>query len=177
MCEDIRLEKNGQCTLVGILSDRIYTKMWPVQFLKLCFHVRVRGVEGTPSHSLALWSAESKEPVAKMEGEANRSESDVSIFNYFIAPGPLFPKPARYSAKFALREDSGVLVAAEYDFELLNPNPDELYVQCTKCGVKFASGFVAKDARQRVGCESACPKCQQPNPIDAKTAVHLPNPK
>ena len=41
-CEDIRIEKNGQETLVGVLSDNIETPQFPIILPKLGVYLRTR---------------------------------------------------------------------------------------------------------------------------------------
>ncbi len=175
MAEDIRAEKSGQISVVGIFSDRVYSKIWPLQFPKTCFHVRVRDLPSTPSHALVVSRFGNGDEIARLGGTTAKGEGTVHIFNYCIA-GLAFPEPSLYSAQFSLREKEVVLFAAEYTFSLMNPDVDELYVECSQCKVKYGSGMVAKSPTQVVGCASTCPRCGTSNPVDSKTAFHLPNP-
>ena len=176
MAEDIRLEKNGLLTLVGVFSDQVFSKVWPLQLAKQCFHVRVRHVEGTPKHRLIVVKAEAPETeLASLAGTATSGKGQTSIFNYFFAPGPSFSGPGSYCARFSLHENGGETLSARYEFHLVNPNPQELYAKCKKCGVTFASGVVGKDASGLVECSTICPKCQTNNLLDSTTAFHLRN--
>lgn len=176
MMEDIRVEKSGQFTFTGVLADKVYGKVWPFGFPKTCFHVRVRNVEGAAEHALAVSRLDADAPMATLEGHATKGEGDVNIFNYFLA-GLSFPEPGSYVARFTLREGGKTLFRADYTFWLLNPNPQELYVECPKCHIKYGSGIVAKDPSQVAELSSACPVCGNGNPVAPQTAFHLPNPK
>jgi hypothetical protein len=176
MAEDIRLEKNGLLTLVGVFADQVFAKIWPLQLPKLCFHVRVRHVEGKPEHRLTVVAEPQGKEIASLVGPATPSKEQTSIFNYFFAPGPAFQQPGSYHAKFSLHEGNEEVLQARYEFRLVNPNPQELYVKCIKCEATFGTGVVAKDASGCVDCATECPKCKASNLLDRTTAFHLPNP-
>lgn len=176
MMEDIRFEKSGQFTLMGVFADKVYAKVWPLVLPKTCFHVRVRDVEGAAEHALAVARLDADARLANLGGEAAKGDGGVSIFNYFLA-GLSFPEPALYVAKFSLSEGGKTLFRADYTFGLLNPNPQELYVECSQCRIKYGSGIVARDASQFVGTTSECPQCKKGNLVNAQTALHLANPK
>lgn len=176
MAEDIRFEKNGQTTLVGVLGDRIFSKMWPFRLAKTCFHVRVRDLQGKVEHHLRLRREDSDSPLAELNGRTENSSEVVSLFNYFVGPGLAFDKPGSYKALFSLKDESDTLFKAEYRFCIVNPNAEELYVKCEKCGTTFASGVVAKSAEQFKECQTRCPVCGTDNALSAETAFHLPNP-
>jgi hypothetical protein len=103
-------------------------------------------------------------------------KSELAVFNYVFA-GLGFPGPGRYVAKFTLTEGSRTILTADYLFRLGNPNPEELYLRCAKCGVKYGCGIVAKGTPQTRGCESACPLCGHSNPVVQEALFHLPNPE
>lgn len=176
MMEDIRVEKSGQFTLTGVLGDKVYGKVWPFGFPKTCFHVRVRNVEGVAEHALAVSRLDADAPMATLGGKATKSEGDVSIFNYFLA-GLSFPEPGSYVARFSLTEGGKTLFRVGYEFMLLNPNAEELYVECPDCHIKYATAIAAKSASQVTGVSSPCPVCHKPNAVGPETAFHLPNPK
>jgi hypothetical protein len=175
MAEDIRLEKNGLFTLVGVFADQVFAKMWPLQLPKLCFHVRVRYVEGHPEHRLVVVAEPQGVKLASLVGAATPGKERTLVFNYFFAPGPAFPQPGPYYARFSLHEGGQEIFHARYEFRLVNPNPQELYVKCKRCETTFASGVVAKDASGLINCRTECPKCQTGNLLDRTTAFHLPN--
>lgn len=176
MMEDIRFEKSGQFTLTGVLGDMVYSKVWPLQLAKTCFHVRVRNVEGAPKHALVVSRLDTDVPMANLGGQATKGDGDVNIFNYFLA-GLSFPTPGSYVARFSLSEGGKTLFRADYAFRLLSPNPQELYVECPQCHIKYGSGIVARDASQFVDTTSECPQCKKGNVVNAQTAIHLANPK
>ena len=176
MAEDVRPEKSGQVTLVGVLGDRVFSKTWPFRPAKTCFHVRMRDLEGEVAHSLRLCREDSDSPLGELHGRAGKSSGVVSLFNYFLGPGLSFDEPGCYKAAFMLKQESKTLFKAEYRFCILNPNAEELYVKCKGCQTSFASGVVAKSAEQFKECKTSCPVCGADNPLDAETAFHLPNP-
>ncbi|MFO8011716.1 MAG: hypothetical protein R6X20_00280 [Phycisphaerae bacterium] len=176
MAEDIRFEKNGQTTLVGVLGDRIFSKTWPFRPAKTCFHVRVRDLEGKVEHHLRLWREDSDSPLAELNGRSENTSEVVSLFNYFVGPGLAFDQPGGYKAVFSLKGESGTVFKAEYRFCIVNPNTEELYVKCEKCKTTFASGVVAESAEQFRDSQTRCPVCGTDNRLSAETAFHLPNP-
>jgi len=176
MAEDIRLERQGQFTIVGAFSDRIFTKLWPLQLAKLCFQIRVRGLEGTPKHRLELVKQDSDQPLASLGGETKQGDEQVNFFNYFFSPSPELADPGAYVAKFVLGEDQEPVLKAEYRFRLENPNPDELYVKCGRCGARYGTGMVVKGDGVIAECGSVCARCGHTNLLDSATAFRLPNP-
>ena len=176
MLEDIRFEKSGQFTLIGALSDRVFSKAWPLRFPKTCFHVRVRGVHGTPDHKLEIRIAGAEKPLATLSGKAKESDVEVAIICYFFGPEFSLPEPGSYVVTFSLHEAEERILKAEYTFSLRNPNADELYLQCEKCKAKYATGVAVKGTAQIEECTSVCPLCGNANPFDSKKAFHIPNP-
>jgi hypothetical protein len=177
MCEDIRFEQNGLCTLVGVFGDPIHSRVWPVSLPKLCFHVRVRDPEEEVAHTLVVFMEGEEGPLANLDGKMGHGPQSVGVFNYLFAPGPALAKPGRYAARFTLTAENKPVFGAEYAFTLLNPNVDELYVECGKCHVKFASGIVVKTDLSIRDCMSICPRCHAGNLLDNKTAFRMRNPE
>lgn len=176
MAEDIRFEKSGQFSLIGLFSDIVYSRLWPLQFPKICFEVRVRDLEGSPVHRLVVVRLDKAMEMATLEGPSPNGEGSTRIYNYFFSPGLAFPEPGRYAAKFSLCNGEETVFRAEYAFAFLNPNPDELYVDCSTCKFKYASGLALSGSSRVEGCGCVCPRCGSTNPLDSRTASRLPNP-
>jgi hypothetical protein len=174
MAEDIRNEQNGQMSLIGVFSDCLFTKIWPLRFAKLCFMVRARGLARKCSHSLAVSGPLPEAAIANVAGTLDHvaEKSELAVFNYFLM-GLAFDKPGRYVARFSVSDEGKTILNAEYSFVLLIPNPEELYVECSKCHAKFGSGILAKSPSQVKACETVCPQCNTTNALDAHTAFHL----
>jgi hypothetical protein len=64
LCEDVRAERSGQQTLVGILGA-IPTSTLPIGFFKLCLWTRWCGGLGKFSQRATIFDPEEKQPIAE----------------------------------------------------------------------------------------------------------------
>lgn len=169
MAEDIRNEQNGQVSLVGVFSDCLFTKIWPIRFAKLCYMVRMRGLTRKCAHSLSVWALDATSALVNVDGTLDKlaENTEVAVFNYVFF-GLAFEKPGRYVAKFSASDQGKTIISARYSFMLQVPNPDELYIECGNCHVKYGTGVVVKGSLDAEGCQSVCPQCKHSNPLDPR---------
>jgi hypothetical protein len=180
MAEDIRMEQSGQCTLVGVFSDKVFSKAWPMQLPKMWFHVRVRDVGGTPAHSLRLTEGDAKgRLLVELSGESPVPADGVYIFNYVFSPSPPLENPGLYTARITLRAKEETIFTSDYAFRVLNPEPKELYAKCSSCDAKYAASIIAEDTSQlsNVTVQTKCPRCGADNRLAPGDLFFLPNPK
>jgi hypothetical protein len=139
--------------------------------------VRVRGLKDKCAHSLVLSKIDDDAPIARLTGPLDKlaENSELAIFTYMFI-GLEFDQPGCFLAKFSASEEDRLLVSSHYSFKLLVPNPDELYVECTKCHIKYGSGVVTKGPLHATGCQSVCPQCKNSNPFDSDKAFRFPPP-
>jgi hypothetical protein len=177
MADDVRNEVNGQVSLVGVFSNSLHTKIWPARFPKLCFVVRVLGLDEECDHHLVVTSDKNSTVLGNVSDHMSPiAEGGEQMLFTYVLVGIAFPEPGRYTATFTLSGKGGVLVAVDYGFSFRNPNPEELYLECPTCKAKYGTGLVIKNLDQLSGNKSVCPQCGASNLLDSKSAFRLPNP-
>jgi hypothetical protein len=178
MAEDIRTERNGQISLVGVFTDRLYSRTWPLVLPKLCFLVRIRGLDRKYGHTLTLSGRTRSEVLGRLDGHFEKpvDMDQMAMFSYEFLGVP-FREPGSYIARFALSDDEKIFVQKDYVFCILNPNPEEMYLECKKCQLRYGTGIaMPANSAKMTDCHSPCPRCQFSNLLDSTTAFHLPNP-
>lgn len=176
-CEDVRLEKNGQLTLVGVFSDVLQVPVLPLVFPRLAVLVRISGLEsGKRAYSLTITDETQGVEVVAARGEHEQSagvDSTLSIFTFRFGA-----VQARSWGVFTLKFTTSDGVSFSRALRLRPPSWDMIYLRCSKCGSFVPSGInVAPGATVQLSrCQVQCSNCAHMSELDDKTAVRLSPP-
>lgn len=174
VCEDVRLESNGQQTIVGVFSDVIHVPVLPLVFPRLSVLVRVNGLApGKHANSLSMTDETLGQEVVSAGGEHEQSaQSDSTLALFTFRFGAV---QARSWGVFTLAFTLDDAVRFNRSLRLRPPNWDMIYVQCGNCKALVPSGIAAPPGTDVQVSQSRvrCSNCRQMTEFDDRTAVRL----
>lgn len=104
ICEDVRAERSGQQTLVGILGA-IPTPVLPIGFFKLCLWTRWCGGIGTFSQRATIFDPEEKQPVTEAVINFELTNMNAHATNVHFFAGVQFKRFGIYHIEIHLDDE------------------------------------------------------------------------
>lgn len=178
ICEDIRREKSGVNTLVGVVERIMQVPILPIVLPKLAFFIRVSGLSpGNYTYTLSVLDKALSKTIVSVEQELSHPEGvERGAVRFLIQLGQVeFKSWGSYKCTLDI---NGI---CSFDKELCLQPPDwnMLYLRCTKCHRLVPSGIVVaqgKDVELKSN-EVQCSICRHVNSFAAKDVVRIQKPQ
>ncbi|MCG3127625.1 MAG: hypothetical protein CHACPFDD_02492 [Phycisphaerae bacterium] len=177
ICEDVRLEAQGQLSLVGVFGPVLTVPILPISFAKLALYVRVRGISpGIHPFTARVYDEAAETELISGTGKHREPEpaSSASDFRVMFAA-------VQVSSWGPLRFDFDLESASPFSRSMLlqPPSWDTVYVPCKHCKHLVPSG-VDVEPGARISLRNnliQCSHCGQQTPFDDTNLVRLTSPK
>ena len=177
VCEDVRLEMQGQLTLVGVFGHVLSVPLLPLVFPKLAVFVRLTGVgPGKRVFSLTIRDETLGEDVVSARGEHNQgAQPDPQLATFRVQFGAVrVTSWGLFKVIFGLDES----VTFTRSLTLRPPSWDMIYVKCSNCASLVPSGIAAPPGAnvQLSGNQVRCSNCRHMTELDDDRAVRISPP-
>jgi hypothetical protein len=104
LCEDVRAERSGQQTLVGILGA-IPTSVLPIGFFKLCLWTRWCGGVGKFTQRATIFDPEEKQPITETTIHFELTNMNAHATNIHFFAGVQFKRFGIYHIEVHLDDE------------------------------------------------------------------------
>ena len=174
VCEDVRIEMQGQLTLVGVFGQVLSVPVLPLVFPKLTVFVRLTGVApGKHVFAATVRDETLAKDVVSARGEHNQDVLPApQLATFRIQFGAVQASSwGVFMVVFSLN-DSAVFTRS---LTLRPPSWDMIYVRCGNCKSLVPSGIVASpDASVKLSHnEVRCANCGQMIALNDDSAIRL----
>jgi len=174
VCEDVRLEMQGQLTLVGVFGHVLSVPVLPLVFPKLGVFVRLTGVApGKRVFTLTIRDETLAKDVVSARGEHNQgAQPDPQLATFRVQFAAVrVTSWGLFKVIFGLDES----VTFTQSLTLRPPSWDMIYVRCGNCESLVPSGIAAPpEAAVHVShSEVRCANCGRMTALDDDMAVRL----
>lgn len=178
ICEDIRREKNGVNTLVGVVERIMQVPILPVVLPRLAFFIGVSDLPpGNYSYTLSILDEVLSKTIVSVEQELSHPEGvERGAVRFLIQLGQVeFRSWGSYKCTLDIK---GI---CSFDRKLCLRPPDwnMLYLRCTECDRLVPSGIAVAQGKN-VDLKSnnvQCPACRHVNAFAAKDVVRIEKPQ
>jgi hypothetical protein len=174
VCEDVRLEMQGQLTLVGVFGHVLSVPILPLVFPKLGVFVRLTGVApGKHAFTVTIRDETLATDVVSARGEHNQgTQPDPQLATFRVQFGAVrVTSWGLFNVIFGLDESA----TFTRPLTLRPPSWDMIYVRCGSCDSLVPSGIAAPpEAAVHVShSEVRCANCGRMTALDDDIAIHV----
>lgn len=92
ICDDVREEKSGKETLVGVYNEKIIVKSLPTLLPKLCFRIRITQIRRPLDIALSLRAPEGGDSITGLKAIIPTSTEESSEHNLTLVMSPFVLK-------------------------------------------------------------------------------------